>query len=429
VERLLHARLVSVAGPGPDDRRATGDPRPFGVADLLAPLGVDEFLDTRIGRGPAVIEGRRSKFDGLFSWDRLNRLLADHRLAPPRLRLERAGASADQLNVMVRVPRPMPPPLERVDPALLYEALRNGATLIVNGVEEVAEELTWLADDVAAIFSGRPQFNLYASFGHAPGFGLHWDGRDVWTLQVRGAKRWQVRRPSVVAPLYGAPQDRSTAPRDVEWEGVLHEGDVLYVPRGWWHEAVSIDEPSMHLTVGWDPVTGVDYVAWLLERLREDVRFRIELPRFGDKAELPSYERAIAAAIAEHVAASPPSRFLDARRTSVNRDRPHFALPDAVATRPASSLPLGTVLRRSAPVLEHRLDGDHLVVEANGATEALPPWAKAAVVQLANRPWASVGDLCAACRVDRAEVSAVVRQLVASGLVYVVRRDATDPWT
>ena len=34
------------------------------------------------------------------------------------------------------------------------------------------------------------------------------------------------------------------------WEGMLEDGDLLYIPRGWWHVATPLDEPTLHLTVG-----------------------------------------------------------------------------------------------------------------------------------------------------------------------------------
>lgn len=109
------------------------------------------------------------------------------------------------------------------------------------------------------------QANAYASWTDREGFGLHWDDHDVVVIQVHGSKRWR---------LYGSTREAPTF-RDVESperpEGgpvadiVLSPGDVLYLPRGWWH-AVTADQGTepLHLTFGMVPHTGADLmpVAW-----------------------------------------------------------------------------------------------------------------------------------------------------------------------
>jgi hypothetical protein len=59
----------------------------------------------------------------------------------------------------------------------------------------------------------------------------------------------------------------------------LEPGDVLYLPRGWWH-AVSADQGvrSLHLTCGLTPHTGADLIGWLSETLRECEQVRADLP-------------------------------------------------------------------------------------------------------------------------------------------------------
>ena len=69
------------------------------------------------------------------------------------------------------------------------------------------------------------------------------------------------------------------------WEGTLEDGDLLYIPRGWWHVALPLNEPTLHLTVGIHNRTGLDLLGWLKERLREREDFRRDLPRFATRAE------------------------------------------------------------------------------------------------------------------------------------------------
>jgi hypothetical protein len=87
---------------------------------------------------------------------------------------------------------------------------------------------------------------------------------------------------TVESPLYFAKSHGVEAPATPPiLDIVLEEGDVLYVPKGFWHYAVSTEEPSLHLTLAMFVRTGIDFLNWLVGELREDVRFRREFPLIG----------------------------------------------------------------------------------------------------------------------------------------------------
>jgi len=70
-------------------------------------------------------------------------------------------------------------------------------------------------------------------------------------------------------------------PETALWEGMLEDGDMLYIPRGWWHVAVPLNEPTLHLTIGVHQLTGLDFLSWYADRLRTSVSVRQDLPRLG----------------------------------------------------------------------------------------------------------------------------------------------------
>ncbi|MFD7026561.1 JmjC domain-containing protein [Streptomyces sp. NPDC059917] len=63
---------------------------------------------------------------------------------------------------------------------------------------------------------------------------------------------------------------------------VLTPGDVLYLPRGWWH-AVSADQgtAALRLTFGLATQTGAEFLGWLRDDLRASVIVRADVSRFG----------------------------------------------------------------------------------------------------------------------------------------------------
>jgi mannose-6-phosphate isomerase-like protein (cupin superfamily) len=127
--------------------------------------------------------------------------------------------------------------------------------------------------------------NCYASWPAKQGFDTHYDRHDVFVVQVAGRKVWKVFEPTRRWPLESERGPTST-PEGLtpSLECTLTPGDVLYVPRGHWHYALA-ETPSIHLTVGPTARTGIDFLAWLAERLTStDELFRKDVPLPGARA-------------------------------------------------------------------------------------------------------------------------------------------------
>src|SRR4029079_6334022 len=75
------------------------------------------------------------------------------------------------------------------------------------------------------------------------------------------------------------------------FDAVLEDGDALYLPRGWWHVATPLNEPSLHLAVAIVPANGVDLLRWATERLKRHADVRMNLPHLASVDEGRSYER------------------------------------------------------------------------------------------------------------------------------------------
>jgi ribosomal protein L16 Arg81 hydroxylase len=126
--------------------------------------------------------------------------------------------------------------------------------------------------------------NLYAGWRTEKGLDLHWDPQENMMLQISGRKHWKVYAPTRPHPLR---VDVAAAPKPTQapvWEGILQDGDMIYVPRGWWHVAVPVDEPSLHLTVTLMPAAGDDLLEWFVSRLKRHDEMRMNVPRLLGEA-------------------------------------------------------------------------------------------------------------------------------------------------
>lgn len=146
----------------------------------------------------------------------------------------------------------------------------QGATLAINAIDTLVPSIGELAADIERELRCRTSVNCYLSFGTLPGFPAHSDSHDVLVVQLYGAKRWRRfgapfpfptrgRRPSVGTPI---------------WEATMLPGDLLFLPRGEVHSAVTETSPAVHLTFGLYEPTGIDFVNWLAAQAREVEQLR-----------------------------------------------------------------------------------------------------------------------------------------------------------
>src|SRR5207248_11459317 len=121
-----------------------------------------------------------------------------------------------------------------------------------------------------------------------------------------GAKRWRLYGAAAALPLAGHPgfpPGADPGPPAAEFE--LRAGDLLYIPRGFVHEAATSDSPSMHVTLGIKAYTWADLLTEAVHALCErDVRFRRTLPvgfalDGGAAAEVRTEAAALARALAD----------------------------------------------------------------------------------------------------------------------------------
>lgn len=74
---------------------------------------------------------------------------------------------------------------------------------------------------------------------------------------------------------------------------------MLYIPRGWWHVAFPLGEPSLHLTVATEPPLGTHLIAWLMSKLRLHEMVRAEVPWLSDAKGQAAYLAALRPMLSE----------------------------------------------------------------------------------------------------------------------------------
>lgn len=362
------------------------------LEEVLKPLPVEAFFREVWGKNYLVQRGDGSKFRELLPWNEINRILGEHRLDHPRLRLAKGGDNiAPSCYTTYQISR-RGVQIPRLRSTELTDLIRDGATLIVDAIDEMYTPLRELAEALERTFREYVQVNAYAGWGRTKGFDLHWDDHEVFVMQVEGRKAWKVYGQSRKHPLFRDKAEEFKAPTTVLWEGVLERGDLLYIPRGWWHVATAVGEPTLHLTFGFNVPTGSDLLNWLGEALVECEVFRKDLPIFSAPEARKDHMKQLRDAVNEKWDDEMLTRFL-AERDTLARQRPHFSLPfsatkEVVPDR--DSLNIQCVLPRQ-PVFERK--GRVTVVRAIGKMWTFAGAAEPLLKVLLSRKPVSLGKL------------------------------------
>jgi hypothetical protein len=287
----------------------------------------------------------------------------------------------------------------------------EGATIVLQALHVNWLPLAAFCRQLEEALGHPVQANSYYTPRGSQGFAVHHDTHDVLVLHVAGEKRWLLYEPLLELPLkhqrYSKALGEHGEPTD---DLVLRAGDMLYLPRGWLHEAETSDTDSLHLTVGITTYTWIDAAKAALAPLEQGADLRREAGS-GDEAD-EIVERLRAQLGADEVARRRRRRFLDTRRP-IRED-------GLSQLRALERLDVDTpVERRSTVIADLEEDDDGIGLVFEGREVRFPGHARDEVVACFQaeepfRPSELSGDL------DDAGRLVLVRRLVREGFLRVI---------
>lgn len=167
-----------------------------------------------------------------------------------------------------------------LDVARVFELFEGGATLTLAFLDTVLPNLERICREIEIELSMPLQANVYLTPPGEQGANVHFDTHDVFVLQVCGSKQWTIYDAPLPLPLPGQAFDPDLhRPGAATQEFELGAGDVLYIPRGWFHEARTTGVTSLHITAGVLRYTWTDVLLELVSRVAlEEPALRRALP-------------------------------------------------------------------------------------------------------------------------------------------------------
>ena len=389
--------------------------------EVIAPVSREKFLSDHWNQTFLHIPGSAPRFRELFTWGELNKLLEQQRLSPPLFKLAQGGREIDAEKYLSRGWGNV----SRVDSGKLTACLAAGATLILDCVEELSDRVRDLSESFCDTFRARNYVNLYAGWHQDNGSDLHWDSQDITILQLSGRKRWQVFAPTRPFPLQGDTETAKRPSGPPAWDGMLGEGDVLYLPRGWWHVAFPVGEPSLHLTVGTVLPTGLDFLTATVLSLRDQLEIRRDIPILAGADRQKIYLSQIKNLLLDSLGEDSLTRFAAAWHAET-RARQHMNLPGTPYEQLAELAGDSLLRLASSHRLAFRKQAGKAEFMAHGVLYGIPEQLVPALARLSDRAALSWAELSAGLA-DReeAQLKTAVMALARKGVVLVEKKVST----
>jgi len=252
-----------------------------GLEAILAPAGMDTFIEKHWEGEPLVIQGRDpSLYDGLLSLDALDDLIHSSGIQYPAFRLVNGGDEVPRnLYSMGPIPWGTGSVSGFINRDGTRDLMRQGCTMIMEACQRVLPPVAELARAFEHAFHCPSPVNLYVTPPNAQGFKPHYDVQNVFVLQLHGTKKWKVYQSMVESPSEGQSLHCAVQPSaELLHEITLGPGDLLFLPRGYGHVAHTTDDLSVHLSVSLLPTTWADVFRNMVESLHHDPRFRAAVP-------------------------------------------------------------------------------------------------------------------------------------------------------
>lgn len=217
----------------------------------------------------------RAQMLNLFSWQHLNHALATNRITNDRLRLSiENDYEKPNKQAFRKVRDAFGRPTDSLSINELHRLLAQGVTGVLEAANDLFPDIGAFTEVIGARYYARSTANAYFSFGSSSGFGPHNDDHDVIVMQIEGRKSWRFFGKKDKSTMATVDDIKQPIEENVSEILILNEGDVLFVPKGTWHDVAAINEPSLHLTISVVYPTVADYVQWLLAKHKYELPYR-----------------------------------------------------------------------------------------------------------------------------------------------------------
>ena len=257
---------------------------------LLDPVETEEFFQSHWEKRPLLIQrGNPAWYQQLFNLDSVDAILTTTDLRQPAFRLVKAGEelAADDYTFDLGWGQSAFAGVADVDKILSH--YQNGTSIVLQALHRNWPSIATFCRSLEKILTHSVQANAYLTPRGSQGLKPHYDTHCVFIVQVSGEKNWKIYGNPLSLPHHSQKHGGEKLDDGLcQMDCVLKTGDMLYIPRGVVHEALTGESHSLHLTVGVPTTTWVEVCDALLKEATKQVSFRSSLPLGYVEKEIPS---------------------------------------------------------------------------------------------------------------------------------------------
>ena len=212
--------------------------------NLIFPHSQEEFFDAYWEKQPLYIERNNPDlYSDLLSKESIEQLIASTELEYPYLRLAKDNK--------ILPPGEFTNHAKKVIAGHVFSLHSQGATINLNQLDKLWKPVGYLCRHLEMLYSHSFQANAYQTPANSQGFSVHYDTHEVFVLQISGTKKWTIYESQIEYPIPMLKRSLTEplAPTPAMMELELKPGDLLYVPRGFPHNARTADSSSLHITL------------------------------------------------------------------------------------------------------------------------------------------------------------------------------------
>lgn len=179
-------------------------------------------------------------------------------------------------------------PEGRAHTHLVWDFYLNGCSIRLLNPQTYIPKLNMMNATLQEFFNSFVGANAYLTPPDSQGFAPHYDDIEAFILQTEGKKHWRIYKPlneNEVLPRVSSKNYNQEEIGDPIMEVTLQAGDMLYFPRGYIHQGITIDgEHSLHVTISmyqkhsWADLFEKMLPAALQMAISENVELRQGLP-------------------------------------------------------------------------------------------------------------------------------------------------------
>ena len=151
----------------------------------------------------------------------------------------------------------------RPDVNKVQKLVSRGASIILNDIQKHNTHILQFVSELQKLTNGRCQGNLYFSMASHQAFGPHFDLHDVFAIHFEGEKVWNIYENIEKNPI-NHPAFKFSGEERIKRAGkiidqvTLKPGDLLYIPRGQYHDALASKNGAIHIAFGLTYFKGID---------------------------------------------------------------------------------------------------------------------------------------------------------------------------